>query len=148
MNRRALARTAASVALIVLSTGSAATDCERRNGLRQDQGGTSNRSDQQVVVKADDDVCWRVTVDDRTRSGCGDATFYRYKKNRRAEVERVDNGKKGSTKGGTKDKKYVDVALVVDGKTVYHEKIRSSDHSVRVDGSGNTKKRSSDGDDA
>jgi hypothetical protein len=146
MNRRALAKTVASVALIVLSTGSGASDCERRNGLRQDQDGT-HRSGEQVVVKADDDVCWRVTVDDRTRSGCGDAKFYRYKKDRDAEVERVDNGKKD----GTKDKKYVDVALIVDGKTVYHEKIRATDHSVRVDdGSRSSKKKhsSSDNDDA
>jgi hypothetical protein len=138
MKSRSIARAAGSLALIVLSTSSTATDCERRNDAR-------DRDDRdRVVVRADDDVCWRVRVDGRTESGCGDATFYRHDGRDDDEVEKVD---------GNRD---VNVTVIVDGKTVYRDRVRSNGERVRVkdrsdDDSKHDKKRSdrqSDRDDA
>lgn len=134
MNRRIAVRTAASVALIVLSTSSAATDCERRNDEARDD---DSRSSSQVVVRADDDVCWKVTVDDRTHRGCGDAKFYGHRRSdRHARVERVD---------GDKD---IEVTLVVNGETVDRERVRDDDHGVYVDDHRSTKSKKKSSDDA
>ena len=121
MNRRMLIRTSGSLAFIVLSTGATATDCESRERDRQDESRSQYSS--RVEIRSDDDTCWKVTVDGRDRSGCGDATFYGHKSSKSdhdARVEKVDGD---ST---------VRVSLYVNGKTVAHSSVRSSGQHVHV----------------
>jgi hypothetical protein len=87
MNRRMLAR-AGSLALIVLSTSSTATDCERMNA--ENSGSSSSRSGYQVDVRAADDVCWKITMDGDHHEDCGDATYYGHRSVHDARVERTD----------------------------------------------------------
>jgi hypothetical protein len=117
MNRQTLARVG-SVALIVLSTSSTATDCERRNA--ENSGSSSSRSGYQVDVRADDDVCWKVTMDGRDNNGCGDATFYGHRTAHDARVERVDGD--GSVR----------VTLRSGGRTRDRESIGSSGGHVHL----------------
>jgi hypothetical protein len=118
MTQRALVRTAASVAFIVLSTGSAASDCERRNAEAEHRDNT--RSDSQVVVRADDDVCWKVTVDGKAHKGCGDAKIYRYDSDQQVRAERVDGHNS------------VDVSMKVNGKTTCRKKVDTTGKTVVV----------------
>lgn len=121
MNRRMLTRSCASLAFIVLSTGSTATDCERRQRDRQDESRSQYSS--RVEISSDDDTCWKVTVDGRDHSGCGDATLYGHRSrtsDHHARVEKVDGD---ST---------VRVKLVVDGRTVARSSVRSSGQHVHV----------------
>jgi hypothetical protein len=86
MNRQLLAR-AGSLALIVLSTTSTASECERRNA--EYSGSSSSRSAYQVDVRAGDHVCWRLSMDGRDSSGCGDATFYGHRSTHEARLEKT-----------------------------------------------------------
>lgn len=121
MNRRNLARAGGSLALIVLSTTTAATDCEQMNEQRVQE--SQSRSESQVVIRADREACWRVTVNGRNHTGCGDTTIYvrrngdRY---REARVEKVDG--EGSVR----------VTLVVQGRTVDRDTVRECGEHVLV----------------
>ena len=132
MNRRTLVRAGGSIALIVLST-STATDCERMQEERSREG--RSRSSSQVEIRADDDTCWKVTVDDRTHSGCGDATFYGHRSSRTGQQARVEKVDGRST---------VRVSLVVDGRTVARETVRSSGQHVQVRSEVRSENRSKD----
>ena len=103
----------------MLSTSSTATECGNIND--QASSTSSSRSKgSQVRVEADRKSCWKVKVDDRTYTGCGDAKFYAQRSDSQTEVEKVDDGKD------------ITVTLIVNGETVYREKVRSCGEVVRV----------------
>lgn len=111
MDHQPIVRILGSLALIILSTSSTTTDCEN---YRQ-----ATNAGSQVVVEADRSACWKVTVDDRTHTGCGNAKFYASINNQDTEVEKVDGDE-------------ITITVIVNGKTVYHEKVNSSGEVVRV----------------
>jgi hypothetical protein len=126
MNRRIALHSAMSLAVIVLSTESTTTNCDQYNeSYSKKTNGGQTRSTSQVVIRAEQNACWKVTVDGRTHSGCGDATFYGHRSYHEATVQKAGND-------GADDSRHVNITLVVNGQTVDQRTVRICGQTVEV----------------
>jgi hypothetical protein len=80
----------------------------------------SSVDESQLVIKADKDACWSITIDGDSHEGCGTKTFYLSGTSHNARLVKT-------TSVGT-----INVMMIANGRTIDSGSVRTSGHYVTV----------------